>query len=54
MAEALGALFLKAKNLGVIDVLKVCRNGDSISHLPFADDTVLFASKIGRGSSPLK
>lgn len=44
MAEALGALFLKAENLGVIDVLKACRNGDSISHLPIADDTVLFSS----------
>lgn len=44
VAEALGALFMNAKSIGLIEGFKVCRNGESISHLQFVDDTIFFAS----------
>lgn len=44
VTEALGALSVEAKDLGFIEGFKVGHNGEVISHLQFANDTVLFCS----------
>ena len=42
--EALGSLLLKVRELGVIHGFEVTRNGEAITHLQYADDTLLFSS----------
>ena len=42
--EALSTLLLRAREMGVISGFEFIPNGEAISHLQFADDTVLFRS----------
>lgn len=44
VAEALGALLVKARELELIEGFKVGDYGEAISHLQFALDTILFSS----------
>ena len=41
-AEGLSNLLKQAQRKGVITGLKICKEGPSISHLLFADDSLLF------------
>lgn len=50
MAESLGALLVKARDFDLIEGFKVGDNGDAISHLHFADDTILFNSTLMKSS----
>ena len=45
MAEALGALFKKAKEIGLIEGFEASGGGETVTHLQFADDTILFTSR---------
>jgi hypothetical protein len=42
MADGLSALLQKEVEMGGISPIKVCRNAPGISHLMFADGTMLF------------
>lgn len=42
--EALSTLLLRAREMGVISGFEFIQNGEAISHLQFANDTVLFRS----------
>lgn len=44
VVEALSILLVKARDMGVISGFEVSRNGEAISHLQLADDTILFSS----------
>lgn len=44
MAEALSALLIKAKDIGLIRGFEERHNGEVISHLQYADGTILFSS----------
>ena len=43
IAEVLNCLLLKAKEEVIIEEVKVGRNNIDISHLQFADDTLIFS-----------
>lgn len=43
VAEALGALMVKAKDIGLVKGFKISDNGKVISHLQFADDAICFS-----------
>ena len=40
----MSALLLKAKDIEIIEGFKVGRDGEAITHLQFADDTIRFSS----------
>lgn len=42
--EALGALLGKTKNVGMIGGFQTSQNGEVITHLQFANNTILFSS----------
>ncbi|XXG72211.1 hypothetical protein AAC387_Pa07g1359 [Persea americana] len=44
VVEALSLLLLKAKELGIISGFEIGHNGETITHLQFANDTILFTS----------
>ena len=44
VVEALSLLLVKAKDVGLIGGFEMGRSGEVITHLQFADDTVLFSS----------
>lgn len=44
MAKALSALLVRTKDIGLIEGFIVGQNGEAITHLHFADDTILFSS----------
>lgn len=44
MVEALRALLSKAKECGILEGFAVGRMVEAITHLQFADDTILFSS----------
>ena len=44
VAEAIIALLLKAKDIELIGDFEVGRGSEAITHLQFADDTILFSS----------
>ena len=44
VVEALSSLLVKAREMGVISGFVASRNGEVITHLQFADDTILFSS----------
>lgn len=43
VAEALGALLSKAKDLGMIRGFETRKGGEAITHLQFTDNTMLFS-----------
>lgn len=44
VAEALGALLVRATDIGLVKGFEAVKNGKMISHLQFADDAILFCS----------
>ena len=44
VVEALSSLLVNAREMGVISGFEASRNGEVISYLQFADDTILFSS----------
>ena len=42
MAEPLGSMLEKAKDIGLIEGFEVGHTGEAIAHLHFADDTTIF------------
>ena len=44
VVEALSLLLVRAREEGVIEGFKVNQDGEAISHLQFANDTILFSS----------
>lgn len=45
VADGLSALFERRKSMGNMSPIKVCRRALGISHLLFADNTIIFQSK---------
>ena len=45
VADGLSTLINRKVSVGAIQELKVCRNAPGVSHLLFADDTLLFFSR---------
>lgn len=44
VVEALSALLVKARGLGVIGGFEMGQSDEAITHLQFADDTIIFSS----------
>ena len=44
VVEALSLLLVKVRELGMIGGFEMSRNGEGITHLQFAYDTILFSS----------
>lgn len=53
-AEAFTALLKKAENEGCIHGIKVSRTAPTVSHLFFADDTILFTSTMNEEADKIK
>jgi len=54
VADGLSTLIKSKVNAGTIQELKVCRNAPGISHLLFADDTLLFFKFVPEQAAEIK
>ena len=54
VADGLSALIKRKTNSGALEELKICRNAPGISHLLFADDTLLFFKATAEQATEVK